>query len=535
MILRRVFFPFAMAIAVCTSPPRSVAQAEDLEIKKLRLEAQEAETTGDLMKAFNLFEEVQIGAANLGRRDAEANAAWRRAHLIESLARVGEERFRLSKAEELYQYAISVGTPEQQLIAQNDLGVLLLKEKRYGEALELFLRLDYSRVSPSERFPYDYNFGRALEANGRFDEAYEKYGAAVKEQPRFNTAVDGAFRMLHEGKVSLPPSKKIVEASRLAAILLASNETEVAARQLRKSLTVWSSESEATGLLAPLLRYYVLAQINPDQFKREEWEFLSQLRTDSLREAINEINLAYTGTFQPTFEPSQQVFRAFSSSKDFSQLLKTIGDFFCQQNDARKAVERYSLAAAIDTTNIEASLYAAAVLRAHREIVDPKGTLLEELIDKFFEEKGKSYYEVRVDPHNWKAWKNILRLHMLLGTIFEREGKWRGTGSEDPRGAVFQWSHAARAEQILLAGNPDEPPAPGLHLSLANAYRHINKPKKDIWQEYITAAEGFTKTLRRSDASAALQQANDLKTQLNSHDRERLQMLQATIKELPAD
>jgi hypothetical protein len=88
-------------------------------------------------------------------------------------------------------------------------------------------------------------------------------------------------------------------------------------------------------------------------------------KSSSIGKEIEEIRVAYTGDFGATFDRSQSMslFPAWSGSSEFSRLLKMIGDFYDQQGDHKKALERYSLAAAIDIRNSEACLYAAAVLR----------------------------------------------------------------------------------------------------------------------------------------------------------------------------
>jgi hypothetical protein len=75
-----------------------------------------------------------------------------------------------------------------------------------------------------------------------------------------------------------------------------------------------------------------------------------------------------------------------------------------------------------------------------------------------FSAKGQAYYEVSGEPADWQ---DILRFHIVLGTIFENEGIW-GPESE-PRSAVFQWEHAALAEKKARQRDHSLPPSPGVH------------------------------------------------------------------------
>src|ERR1700741_754073 len=91
------------------------------------------------------------------------------------------------------------GISERQLVEANNAGVLLIRQGKYREAVSQFGGLDFSKATASEQALYSYNFGRALEGNGNFKEAYSKYHFAATKQPEFEAPVDALFRTLQEG------------------------------------------------------------------------------------------------------------------------------------------------------------------------------------------------------------------------------------------------------------------------------------------------------------------------------------------------
>jgi tetratricopeptide (TPR) repeat protein len=387
-------------------------------------------------------------------------------------------------------------------VFRDNLGVFLIKQGKYSEAVRKFASLDFSNATSAERCLWTYNFGRALEGSGTLKEAYAKYKSAMTQEPKFDAAAEGAFRVLREGKLSSFVSDGIAEATEIGQLLLDRGRTEVAGREVRKCMEAWSSDPQSRKLLEVLVRYYATSSIGPSQFGRTEWEFLKSLKTDSsIHQAIDELRVAYDCDFKPTFARGEEVFPAWSKSTAFSHLLKSIGDFYDQQRDRKKALERYSLAVAIDIHNSEACLYAASLLREDRAEIDPDRSLLNQLIDIIFSAKGEAYYEVSGEP---ASWEDILRFHIVLATIFENEGAW--DRQWDPRSAVFQWEHAAHAEEQARKHRPNMPPSPGINLGLAHAYDHIGRLPQAL-DEYLTAARGFVETSRRREALDALNRA----------------------------
>lgn len=128
-----------------------------------------------------------------------------------------------------------------------------------------------------------------------------------------------------------------------------------------------------------------------------------------------------------------------------------VGDHYYRQGDPnslRRSLERYCHAWGLNVKNMEAALYLANVLLYDHESLnrrlDPHGTVLHLFIGRLFREKNRQYsLDVGRD------WERILKCHIVLATIFERQRHWGP--DNNPRSAWFQWQMASDALQNLDA------------------------------------------------------------------------------------
>jgi tetratricopeptide (TPR) repeat protein len=432
----------------------------------------------------------------------------------------------LSEAIQKYEEAIQIGSPGQRVLAQNNLAILFMRQHENERALEVFRNADFSSVPRSHQSLYYYNYGRALELSRELQAAYRRYLRALELQPGFDLAIDGAFRSLHKSKPA-----RMKEASDLANRLLSQGETELVGSQIRKSLDVWAAEPEVQRLLAALLRYYVAASVDPPQFEKTEWKRLARLAEASpvLRRAVEEVRLVYVGDLAPIFNPvaATEQFRAWTREEwqyeALSQLLQKVGDFYDRREQPEKALARYSAAWMVDRDNTEAALYAAAVLRDHRATLDLDRQLLRQLVGLLFDQKSESYLR--------GEWLDILRFHVVLGTIFEGEKEWGSR--QEPYSAIFQWEHALEADQRLRRANPDFPPSPGIHLHLGVVYSEKEKEDQscqkdyyeDAWRQYILAAQGFIKLDNTREACKAVEFSRSLAALIGPVGEEKKQII----------
>jgi hypothetical protein len=150
---------------------------------------------------------------------------------------------------------------------------------------------------------------------------------------------------------------------------------------------------------------------------------------------------------------------------------------------------------------------------------------MEKLIDGVFVSKGAAYAA--------GDWQNILRMHLLLATIYEEQGVWGSEG--DPRSAIFQLSHALRAEQHLRELDPSHTPSPGLHRRLGDAYAALGRQAAERGDaglaakradravgHYLQAADSLSERDRLDDARRQLDTVAGLGLPTSAASRERL-------------
>ena len=202
-------------------------------------------------------------------------------------------------------------------------------------------------------------------------------------------------------------------------------------------------------------------------------------------------------------------------------LLKSIGAQREQQDMLAQALTHYTLAWFLDPTDSESAVRAASLLRDHKQLLDAQDTLFNRLLRGVFDVKGIAY--------NQLDWPNIVRLHSILGTIFEREQKWGP--DNDPRSAIFQWRHAIDAEREARKHDPKLPPYPGLYKKLADAYRATNRPEIAL-KQYFAATEGYLDFSDPDGAKSGLEQIRSLPIALSEEDRKHIQTLEAQVKHL---
>jgi tetratricopeptide (TPR) repeat protein len=480
-----------------------------------------AQAQGDLAAAKSAFNDARQAAKTEKTTGLEAQAALQYARTIQSLETSQLTKEHVAEAKTAYADAIRLGTPQQRVHAQNDLAILSLRQGDPQQAVAMLRRVDVGALEPGERSLYAYNYGRALELSGNGPEAYQKYTQVLEQSPEFDLASEGAFRLLRASRPA-----RVGEAARLAEMLLGRGQQESAVRELRRALEIWAAEPDAQRLLAVLVRYFVAARIDPRQFRKNEWPALRSLseRGPRLAPAIKQIATAYEGKV-PTFVErgsARGFFDAWSpeswKSEPFSRLLKTIGDSYDRAEQPRQALALYSGAWSLDPTNTEAALYVALILRDHADGLDPGGRLLSRMTESVFEEKGIAYQK--------QDWLNILRQHVLLATLFEKEGKWGPRGN--PRSAIFQWTNALRADDRIRQRDPNFPLSPAIYLHLGECHMRVGDPDL-AWNAYAKASYAFLKSSKPEDAAAALERARSLAKFMTPQQLETVRTLENAI------
>ena len=492
--------------------------------KQLR-EARQAEAGGHFEAALQIYESVRKDARRTRAGAVEAEAALNTARVIEMWSAADDsQKSRLPEALEAYADVGRLGSPSQKLSAGISRANLLLRLGRSGEAVQAFRKVDLSAADPARRYYYESLFAQALESDGEKQEAYSKYLAAVHRRPSYKPAVEGVSRILRDSDPA-----RIGDAVSLVTFLLSNNQTEVARPQILAFLEKWAGEPDSQRLLALLVRYYVAASVSPPQFQSNDRPLLAAVsgRAPRLKRAIEDLSSAYGGDSKLANDPNaaRASFGGWtadsSQERAFSSLLKKIGDYYDRKEMPAIALARYYAAWAMDRKNTEAALYAATTLRDHTKELDPRGQVFDRLIENFFLAKGVMYQK--------EDWPNILRMHLVLAEIFERDGTW---GSESQmHSAIFQLTKAILAERQVRQDYTDFPPSPGLHQRLGNAYQHVGRDPA-AWEQYVDAAEGFVQYGSADQASAAMFKAKSLQFEPDAQGKERAQAVETSIVNL---
>jgi hypothetical protein len=484
-------------------------------------EARQKAAIGNYAEAITGFQDVADRAHQLNDSDTEAESSLRLARAIELSGSKGTlDDASFAQAKLAYDRAIQFGNPGQQASARNGLASMLLRRGDPAGAVTQLRAIDLAKVDASHRAVYRYNLGLANEKSGNWAEAYSSYLGAIGDKPEYGSAAQATFALLQR---STQP--RISEAVQFNNSLLSTGQISSAGGYTKQLLERWAGKPDSQRLLAALLQYYSVSPLTLDDLREREWPYLQQIASSApeLAEPIRDIQVACFGSFPPMFEHYQALdfFRGWAGGDwqqaAMGQMLKRAGDEFKQSGKFQDALSRYAAAWAL-SFDADAALYAASVLHDHRQFIDSNERLFDQLLNGIIEVKGMDYSKL--------DWPNILRMHTLLGTIFEQEKHW---GSEtELRSAIFQWNRAIYAEAQIRHSNPQYPPSPELYMKLANAYQQTGNSK--ALELYLTAAQAFADTGNVKQARSALAAAGSLNGSKAPSVQQRMDGIVAEIK-----
>ena len=463
-------------------------------------EARQKAAMGNYSEAIAGFAEVADLAHQQNDSKAEAESSLRLARTIELSSDKGLDDANFGRAKGAYERAIQVGGPDEQASARNGLATMMLHRGDSAGAVAQLRAIDLEKVDVSHRAVYRYNLGVASEKSGSWVNAYSSYIAAIGDKPEYAPAAQATFALLQKS-----PEPRIAETAKFNGVLLSAGQVSSAGVYTKQLLEQWAGKPDSQRLLAALLDYYSVSPLSLDDLRAREWPYLQRVADSSpeLSEPIREIQLACFGTFNPMFEhyDAMSFFRAWAGS-DWQQaamghMLKRAGDELKKKSQFEEALARYSAAWAL-SLDTDAALYAASLLHDQRQLVGSNQNLYNQLLNGIFEVKGMDYSKL--------DWPNILRMHTLLGTIFEQDKHWGSEG--ETRSAIFQWNRAIYAESQIRKTDPRYPPSPELYMKLAYAYQQTGNAK--ALDYYVMAAQAFADAGNAKQARSALSAATSL-------------------------
>ncbi|HSK81680.1 MAG TPA: hypothetical protein VLQ45_34830, partial [Thermoanaerobaculia bacterium] len=333
------------------------------------------------------------GSANSQVTRAEADIALADRLIAKSAQASPAQREKLlDRAESLLQ---EVGArdldAELQLIAVNNLGVLLLERDAPQKAAEVLGRLR-GKVNPrSEGGPaLFYNLGRALEEAGRPAEALPLYREVLAHERAFTDAADVALRTAR----SLPgDAAGLAQALALVRLLVDQRNAPAADEAFLQSLADerWAGLPGYQELLTELVRWLDLSGRDPAEFlervrpvlirQRPRLEARARDKADSLVGALDASYPLRVSQETPGVE-SRGWQGESAEAQLFSRFLRRVGDDHFTAGRPDLAAQRYAAAWNLEATYTEAALDLAAVLDREAPELDPSRRLQAALIDR---------------------------------------------------------------------------------------------------------------------------------------------------------
>lgn len=439
--------------------------------------------------------------------------------LADTSARVEGRAAARGDAEALYRQALTeaalVGGGVS-LHARNNYAAFLLSAERPSEALALLEadRVEMQRAEFAAARPrFLYNYGQALERTDQHQAALASYREALRLDPAFDAPAQAAVRLALASPsetVGIPATLELVHE------LVSQGRHADAAEHLRRAFQVprWRGHPLFPRLAGSLAEYLAAARVTREAFEKEWWPALSPAAS-SAAPRLADIATAYRGELPLVLDPDEARARyatAWFPDEDlqrFARLLGWTGELLRSLERPQDALGSLALAWALlaaqspdgSPDSIAAAVQLTDLLLAQRERLDPQGRLLDGLVERLYSGKLRAY--ARADD------ANVLRFHLLLGSVFERVG--RLGPEDDPRTALFQYRHALRSHEQLRQSDPatDLAQVPGLYERLARVYETLGDSALAA-QAASSAAWGYVALGRPQDAQRLGQRALDL-------------------------
>ena len=461
------------------------------------------------------------------------------ANELSKVSRIKKDDIALqTKAVELYKKSLQSLKGDIKLQTANNFGTLLLRQNDPREALKVLqtVEKDYSQQTDQvKQSTYFYNLGRAYEKSGDLTKAKATYQKAAIADPSFSPASRAVNRLLPKVKVD---SKSIKETAQWLNELVDKGDLPLAQKTLLSVLSqkeIYSQQGFET-VLIPLIRYFTATKVGPDRFSQEWHKKLPPRDKVHKKTAsvIKEIIGAYTADYEINFQPhsgSRYLRATLTAAKDANRMgtvtdfVKMIGDEFQGMKIPEQALHRYATAWTIDTTNMEAAYAVAYTLLDRGDELAGVGRLLNDFIFQLFELKGAAY-----KAPVGQDWENILRFHLVLGTIYSKKGKW---GNEyNPKSAIFQLKHAVKSHSLLMKQKKVKDPGPiaGVKFELGNAYEQSGNFRR-AGSIYVKAAQSAINEKDTPFAREIVAKVRDNSDQyrLSNKDRKTLVQLDAKL------
>jgi hypothetical protein len=490
--------PRQEVVAQPPAQPQMTAPAAVVPRMQVEQRVTDLVRSGNIAQSQQVVEEYRAGAAS--KEDAAKVTLTLGDELVRMAPKDPAMRAAAYRAaEEQYAYAIRAGDAPQQVLASNNLAAARLAQGDVNAAVATMddgFAAAKSLPDPGMRAQYLYNYGKILERSGseRSVEAYAQYRQAALDAPRrADPAAAGVSLALKRGEPA--------QAAGFLDLLVRHGHLDSATRGVRDAMDEGDLLArDDRGDVAAVLFDLIPAQNTSSADFATSWQPYLAERGSTAAPAsatmLRLVSLGYADTNEiPRVQRSREAIAALNAQALSADQRKAAARYFTQvgaqraaEGDDEAAYALYTLAGGLDESNIDAALYRANLLLAHRETLDPDGQRLNRFVDELFLGKGEAYL-----GDDWQA---ILRFHTVLGTIFWQQRKWGDP--RDPRGAIFQLEHAVQARKMLGEGE-NVPRIPGVYELLAQCYSAVRRPA----EAYDAQLDAARDALAQQDAPRA--------------------------------
>jgi tetratricopeptide (TPR) repeat protein len=422
---------------------------------------------------------------------------------------------------------------DQRVLARNNVGALFLDLNVPDEALKYLqpIEPDLPVVKASLRYRCAYNLGRAYELTGDDGGAYRNFLVSLRARRGYDPATAGIGRVLDRRDQS-----GVAGAVRGANDLVQAGEFDLANWHVHAALERLKDDPQAPQLLGALVRCYVAAEVDPSRYADEEEKRLDRVgKSAMLGPAIDELDYAFGGKMKPALDAEgKDRFPSWSKSDDrasFAELLRKIANHDAATGRPEDALARYLAARRVDPRNAGALVAAFEVLLNNGRKIDPEGSLLRQLTDRTFSEKMDRY---AIAGKTTQDWIELLRLHTVLATVYERApDAGRNWSPDNPRGAAFQWRNAVRVDDRIRQDDPAFPPSSAIYERCRNCFQQAGRVGM-MFSEYLSLAESDIQLEKREAARVACDNAAKFAGALTPDQVERLKSVRSRVEALPA-
>ena len=534
------------------------------EIQQMLKDGDQLRIDGKPLEAAKKFREAQDVTTNVRYPEFEVPqvqsvALLREAGIHYSEAIKSNDRQKLTDVLRLYDKLHSDAAPMQKTQAAMNRAALHMRLGNPKKAAELLLNpeeCDWSTVDQSQQFLLNYNVGRALDQDKTDSErALKFYGKALSQKPQFSLAASKicdlvisdntlSSESLDEQVNLLVSTKQSEEVSRLGWHLFErggeANQTG-AMNGLSILLTGWSMTIESgesflkaeSERLVQLKESFIGPEFERDIMRLVQGELAVEVATlengrHSQLSGINEV-IAGADTEQVRLKVALSAL-TFAIADGFATQSAMTTDPTAARANVQAALTRNIVAFGLDPQNTDAARSLVWCLSRVEEMnpTEINEDLRNQVIYSLLKEK-----EGILDKKNMEIsdWQNLLKIHMLLGHLFQSQGIW--VAADSRLSATFHWEEARQNEIELNRRLTDnlQQWTPALHENLGTCYFMSDRIAEAV-ASFLNACDFFLRNDDLPGATRCLQRVQSIGVDLTAGQQELVAELDRRIQDL---